>query len=397
MMAALMGALALFGGAATAQTAQTPRSAQAAAPPSPPLVFDPADDAAWLCRPGRDDACAADRTTTLLPARGRPVVVRHRPAEAPKVDCFYVYPTVSLDPTGNSDLTPGPEERNAAAQQFARFSGLCRPFAPVHRQLTLAALRGFFAGAPIPADVNLPYEDVRAAWRHYLANDNGGRGVILIGHSQGAGVLKRLIAEEIDGKPVHLQVIAAYLAGHAIAVPDGRDVGGDFQSMPLCRSAREAGCVVTWASFREEVGRPATSLFGVVNGRPGLVAACVNPAALAGGAAPLRPEWAVNAHASGAIAPAVWPEGASPPATPFMAPQGLLTGRCVRVGEASYLAVTTKTTPAPGQPADLGGDLLAFGAKLPAWGLHMVDMHLVMGDLVALADAQSKAWLKTRR
>ena len=31
--------------------------------------------------------------------------------------------------------------------------------------------------------------DVVAAWRHYLDHDNRGRGVVLIGHSQGTGML----------------------------------------------------------------------------------------------------------------------------------------------------------------------------------------------------------------
>ena len=43
--------------------------------------------------------------------------------------------------------------------------------------------------------------DVEAAWDDYLARDNKGRGVVLIGHSQGSGILKQLIAREIEGQP----------------------------------------------------------------------------------------------------------------------------------------------------------------------------------------------------
>ena len=42
--------------------------------------------------------------------------------------------------------------------------------------------------------------DVKAAWAYYLAHENHGRGVVLIGHSQGSGVLTALIKQEIDGK-----------------------------------------------------------------------------------------------------------------------------------------------------------------------------------------------------
>jgi hypothetical protein len=42
--------------------------------------------------------------------------------------------------------------------------------------------------------------------------------------------------------------------------------------------------------------------------------------------------------------------------------------------------------------------LVAAGVGLPlaAEGLHLVDMNLVMGDLVALAQSQATAWLTAR-
>src|SRR5437762_5623429 len=53
----------------------------------------------WLCRPGRKDACAVDLSTTVVAANGK--LTREIWAENPKaaIDCFYVYPTVSNDPT----------------------------------------------------------------------------------------------------------------------------------------------------------------------------------------------------------------------------------------------------------------------------------------------------------
>ena len=45
---------------------------------------------------------------------------------SPPIDCFYVYPTVSMDPPPNSDMTAGNEERNVIRQQFARFRSQCR-------------------------------------------------------------------------------------------------------------------------------------------------------------------------------------------------------------------------------------------------------------------------------
>src|SRR5436309_1540501 len=78
-----------------------------AQPQAQPAKNDYGKAESWLCRPGRQDACAVDMTTTVVTADGR--LTRETWAanlKAP-VDCFYVYPTVSLDPTPNSDMNAG--------------------------------------------------------------------------------------------------------------------------------------------------------------------------------------------------------------------------------------------------------------------------------------------------
>src|SRR5208283_3468442 len=72
-----------------------------------------ANSDAWLCRPGRQDACAVDQHATIVAADGR--LTResfHADPDAP-IDCFYVYPTVSNEPGGNSDRVIGPEQKRA--------------------------------------------------------------------------------------------------------------------------------------------------------------------------------------------------------------------------------------------------------------------------------------------
>ena len=137
----------------------------------------------WLCRPGAQDACAVDLSASVITAQGQITRESFAPHSNPAIDCFYVYPTVSLDSGGNSDMVAGPEERNVIRAQFARFQSVCRPFAPLYRQFTLTALRANAAGKPIAADRMIGYNDVLDAWNHYLKNDNRGRGVVLIGHS----------------------------------------------------------------------------------------------------------------------------------------------------------------------------------------------------------------------
>src|SRR3954464_6057813 len=151
----------------------------------------------WLCKPGlRHDPCTPGLRTTRISATGAlpgtftPPVLKRRP-----VDCFYVYPTVSDQPTPVATRRIDPEERSVALYQAARYSSLCRVYAPMYRQVTLAAL---FGGAPVTAaQRDLGYRDVRAAWRDYLRHYNHGRGVILVGHSQGSFVLRTLVRHDM--------------------------------------------------------------------------------------------------------------------------------------------------------------------------------------------------------
>ena len=80
-----------------------------------------------------------------------------------------------------------------------------------------------------------------------------GRGVILIGHSQGAGVLTQLIKNEIDPNPVlRDRLVSAMLLGTSLQVPVGQDVGGDFENVPLCRKHHQTGCAISYGSFRSD-------------------------------------------------------------------------------------------------------------------------------------------------
>ena len=103
------------------------------------------------------------------------------------------------------------------------------------------------------------YDDVRDAWRYYLEHDNRGRGVVLIGHSQGSFILSDLIRQEIDGKPVQSRLVSAILLGATQSVPMGKDVGGSFQHIPLCRKLGQTGCLVTYVSFRATSRPPANT------------------------------------------------------------------------------------------------------------------------------------------
>ena len=83
--------------------------AGAAEAQTPATTPDYRSEANWLCRPGRNDACAVDLNATVVNADGSTSVETFTRANEPAVDCFYVYPTVSNDPGVNSDMTPNAE------------------------------------------------------------------------------------------------------------------------------------------------------------------------------------------------------------------------------------------------------------------------------------------------
>ena len=369
-------------------------SAACAQAPAPATPNDYAKTENWLCLPGRADACATDQTTTIVAADGKTSVETFTPAANAPVDCFYVYPTVSTDPGNNSDMTIDAAERSVVEQQLNRFASQCRIYAPMYRQITLAALRKVMMGGQA-GDAALAYADVRDAWNHYLAHENKGRGVILIGHSQGSRMLLQLLKEEIDGKPVQTQMISALVLGMNTPV----DTEGKYGSIPSCASAGQTGCLVSYVSFRASSPPPPTSRFGKTDPQ-GLRSACVNPAALVAGksrteAVPLHAYFGAGAMGSSAATPKPWAKGLTV-STPFVSAPGLVSGRCVSAGDFTYLSVDVNGDPTDPRVDDITGDILVFGQPLKDWGLHLIDVNLAMGDLVALTGEQSKAYLATR-
>lgn len=336
----------------------------------------------WLCRPDlSDDACDIDLDATLVKADGSTTVQKFTPAKDPAADCFYVYPTISADKGANSDLVPGPEEKTVIANQFARFGSVCRLFAPVYRQVPLAGI-GFSSGgttttvpgARPPREV--AYGDVLDAWKQYLANDNKGRPFVLVGHSQGAGHLTRLIKEQIDtDAAVRTQLVSAMLIGGGVPQPG---TPGAFTNVPPCQKKSAAakvptGCVVSYATFLASEPPPEGSFFGQT--RDGGRIICTNPSTLDAAAGPLD-----SYFPSGG---ALGTKGATVD-TPFVRYEGLYDGTCVSDAR-DWLSVTNTAKGGDARPTDVGGRIS------PVWGLHLIDMNLAMGNLVDLAGQQIDA------
>jgi hypothetical protein len=346
------------------------------------LASSAAAKTVWLCKPGRaGDACDVSLNTTLLSPTGKKLGVRHikRPRN-PKFDCFYVYPTVSDQKTAAANFHIDPELRSIALYQAARYTSDCRVYAPVYRQNTLASLLGQVQATP--EERAYAYADVRSAWRDYLRNYNHGRGVVLIGHSQGTYVLRPLIAKEIDPKPrVRRRLISALLLGGNVLVKKGSDVGGDFKHVRACRSRSQTGCVVAFSTYGETP--PSNAIFGRT-GEPGKEVLCTNPAALGGGAAKITPIQPREPFAPGTtIAGAISLVGVPQPdvSTTWGESPNAYRARCSSAGGTNALVIS----PLRGAP------VFHFSPDA-TWGLHLVDANIALGDQVALVRHQAAVW-----
>jgi hypothetical protein len=369
----------------------------AQAPDTKVAHADYSNPALWLCRPDlKDNKCKVNLDATVIKPDGKTSVEKYSAASNPGIDCFFVYPTVSKDKGWQSDFIPDEMEIDDVKLQFARFGAACRQFAPIYRQTTLTVLRVASGGPQPEGERPAPgvggVTDVVDAWNWYMANENKGRGVVLIGHSQGAGVIARLIAQEIEGKPAQKQFISGIILGSAVMVPEGKDVGGTYKTIPLCRKDDQTGCVISYMSFRDTNPPPPESRFG--KSANGMLAACNNPANLASGKGVTDNYFMTKGflNGSGGTTQPAWANPEPKIATPFVKVPGLVTTECTHKGDFTWMSVHVNADPADKRTDELGGEIIRPTGPDWSWGLHLIDVDHSMGDLVRIVKAQAKAW-----
>jgi hypothetical protein len=352
-------------------------------------------DVVWLCKPGAEpNPCRESMATTVYAQDGSSRVENPGFPQNPAVDCFYVYPTVSGQPGTNADKSKDAEQIQIARYQAARYSGTCRVYAPVYRQLTLGSI---FTGTPEAraAGRKIAYGDVREAWLDYLANENRGRGVVLVGHSQGAGMLRQLIRQEVDPKPdVRRRLISALLLGGNVLVRKGQTAGGDFQNIPACTSPTQLGCAIAFSIFGDEP--PGNTRFGKsppsdITGAglpagPDYEVMCTNPASLGANARTpvtslLRSEPFPGAIGAGLVVMYGGPPPSAP--TPWLQPAERYSVRCEQSNGANVLMA---------QPIGTARHLNP--SPTPDWGLHLADANLPLSELAGLVAGQAAAYAK---
>ncbi len=127
-----------------------------------------------------------------------------------------------------------------------------------------------------------------------------------------------------------------------------------------------------------------------------MIAGCVNPAALTGSkdlhaylsAGP-------NGVSTSSADPKPW-AGGKKIETPFVSVPGLLSAECVANDTGSYLAVKVHADAADARTDEIVGDVVDQGQIRKEWGLHLIDVHVAMGNLIDIVGEQAKAYAKKK-
>lgn len=160
---------------------------------------------------------------------------------------FFIHPTTYYSKSGwNAPLDDaGAKERIddlVMPGQASSFNLCCDIYAPYYRQATLWSYWVLENSGQDALD--LAYEDVERAFDEFLVRI-GNRPFVLAAHSQGGHHLKTLLTKRITGTDLRKRMIAAYPIGIAINPITFAEKAPDI---PVCETATQSGCFVTWNS-----------------------------------------------------------------------------------------------------------------------------------------------------
>lgn len=207
----------------------------------PPLAANAyADPALWYARPGG---------TGTNPVQWKPEGFAEAPAPVDAA-VFFVHPTSYLKKDHwNAPLDDADAMRIGEAMVRANasvFSSSAEVWAPRYRQATFGA---FVTDAPEARQAHdLAYGDVARAFDAFVAAQPEGRPIVLAGHSQGAFILKRLLAEKIAGTPLAKRIAAAYIVGWLV----DQETELAAMGLPACAAPDQSGCVISYLSFADQ-------------------------------------------------------------------------------------------------------------------------------------------------
>lgn len=315
---------------------------------------DYSKEASWLAKPGM-----AQDPSDWIP-EGVIGTTTGQPAAT-----FYVHPTTYLErDRWNAPLDLQGEPSNRARlfveSQGGAFNSVSDVWAPRYRQAAYGAF--LLKNDDAERALDLAFRDVLAAFDAFMAAQPAGKPVILAGHSQGSLHLLRLLAERKAA--LSNRLVAAYVAGWPVGLTSDLPATG----LPACAAPDQAGCVLSWQSFRDPANTGLVTKAWV--GTEGLTGAprtredllCTNP--LTGTRAGIAPP----AENNGTLVP-----------NGDLSSAALELGRVGARCERGFLLID-------GEVPNLGSYVL------PGNNYHVYDYALFWGSIRADAERRLAAW-----
>jgi len=173
--------------------------------------------------------------------------LRHESIDS-SADVFFLHPTTYTHKIKGSNAVIDDEYLNAKTDystilyQASVFNQQCRIFSPRYRQ---ASIKIFFAKEKDESEkaFDMAYADIKNAFEYYLQHWNKGRPIIIAGHSQGAKFAEKLLKDYFEDKPLHQQLVVAYVTGWSVPKEY-------FTTLKMCADSLQTGCVCSWRTFR---------------------------------------------------------------------------------------------------------------------------------------------------
>jgi hypothetical protein len=199
------------------------------------------------------------------------------------VDIFFVHPTSAYA----GDDWNAPTDDKAANERLINriLPNHAGPFlqsgpvyAPRYRQAALYSEMD--VGGEGDGAFLLAYTDVLAAFDHYMAADNRGRGIVLAGVGQGGLYVQKLLADRFQAQPLQERLAVAYIIDAALPA----DAPEKMFIQPVCTEPTKFQCVVAWKSIvagedknRFRDASPVWTADGKIAPLKGRELVCVNP------------------------------------------------------------------------------------------------------------------------
>jgi len=223
----------------------------------------------WMCHPVLKSTDIARQQNLTLTVRNPDLsidtVIAYTPYADTLVDIFYVYPTIDMDFShpGNTamDSIDTLTAKFVYCGQVGIYAQFGRVFVPYYRQAkisvfldTTSSVQGQLEKANY---MEMAYNDIDSAFNNYLKYYNKGHKIILMGHSQGAYLIRFLLRKRFDNNPSLMSRLVVAISGGEpnYASTSGSRTGGSLQNIKTCHprdSVPECGCIINWRTWNRD-------------------------------------------------------------------------------------------------------------------------------------------------